>query len=79
VRQRQVGATSNGYGSAPVPAVTVHALARPAPARTVACLRRDDIPELLRAIDLFERCGLWSPGEAGTWRIVARAVLAERS
>ena len=48
-------------------------------ARIVASLRRDDIPEFLRAIDVFERCGVWSPDEAGTLRIAVRAMLAELS
>jgi hypothetical protein len=46
-------------------------------ARTVARLPRHEVREFLRAVDLFERCGLWTPVEAHAWREAVRAKAAE--
>jgi hypothetical protein len=48
-------------------------------ARTVADPPRHEIRECLRAVDLFELCGLWTPDEAAAWREAVRARAAELS
>ncbi len=42
-------------------------------ARIAGGLPRHEIAEFLRAVDLFERCGHWSPEEARAWREEVRA------
>jgi hypothetical protein len=46
-------------------------------AETFAHLTRDEIPEMLRALAVFERCGIMSPAEADAWRVAVRARAAE--
>jgi hypothetical protein len=48
-------------------------------AATLAHLTRDEVPEFLRAVALFERCDILAPAEAEAWRIAVRARAAELS
>jgi hypothetical protein len=48
-------------------------------ARSIARLPREAIRETLRACDLFERCGVWTPEEAAVVREAIRARAAELS
>ena len=45
----------------------------------MARLPREQIRETLRAVDLFERAGIWTPDEAAAWREAVRARAAELS
>lgn len=46
-------------------------------ARSVARVPREAIRECLRACDLFERCGVWTPEEAAAWREAVRGRAAD--
>jgi hypothetical protein len=48
-------------------------------ARTVSRLPREEVREFLRACDLFERAGIWTPEAAHAWREAVRARAAELS
>jgi hypothetical protein len=48
-------------------------------ARTAARLPRREVREFLRAVDLFEQCGIMPPDEAHAWREAIRARVAELS
>ncbi len=43
----------------------------------VARMDSDEIPEVMRAVDLFERIGAYDRQTAETWRIAIRARAAE--
>ena len=43
----------------------------------VARLTVEDVPDVMRAIDLFERIGVYDHETAETWRSAARARAAE--
>jgi hypothetical protein len=48
-------------------------------AATLAHLTRDEVPEFLRAVAMFERCGVLTPEDASAWREAVHARAAELS
>jgi hypothetical protein len=49
----------------------------------IACvlehLQADEVPEILHAIALFERCGVFTASDLSAWREAVRVRLAETS
>jgi hypothetical protein len=39
----------------------------------------EEMPDFLRGIDIFERCGVLSRDEAATWRMAFSSWIAQRS